>query len=160
MSTTRSTGNAGTARVSSRVTTSAQIEVPNAAALLPAGKVVSIGRVVNPQSRTVPITFAADNRVLGLAVGQSVFLHLLMNETTAAPVVPASALVDDAGRPIVFVQVEGESFERRPVTVSARQGDLVQVNGVKAGEHVVTKGAHLVRLASLSTSVPAHGHVH
>ena len=115
---------------------------------------------LNPQSRTVPITFAADNRVLGLAVGQSVFLHLLMNETKPAPVVPASAIVDDAGRPIVFVQVEGESFERRPVTVGAREGELVQVSGVKPGEHVVTKGAHLVRLASLSTSVPAHGHVH
>jgi len=143
-----------------RMTTSAQIEIPNAGAMLPAGKVISIGRVVDPQSRTVPISFAADNRVLGLAVGQSVFLHLLMNETAPAPVIPSSAIVDDAGRPIVFVQVEGESFERRPITVGARQGELVQVSGIKAGEHVVTKGAHLVRLASLSTSVPAHGHVH
>ena len=143
-----------------RMTTSAQIEIPNAGAMLPAGRVISIGRVVDPQSRTVPISFAADNRVLGLAVGQSVFLHLLMNETAPAPVIPSSAIVDDAGRPIVFVQVEGESFERRPITVGARQGELVQVSGIKAGEHVVTKGAHLVRLASLSTSVPAHGHVH
>ena len=143
-----------------RSTTTAQIEAPNATSMLPAGKIVSVGRVVDPQSRTVPIRFAADNRVLGLAVGQSVFLHLLMNETKPAPVVPASALVDDAGRPIVFVQAEGESFERRPVTVGAREGEFVQVTGVKAGEHIVTRGAHLVRLASLSTSVPAHGHVH
>ena len=143
-----------------RATTSAQIEAPNATSMLQAGKLVSVGRVVDPQSRTVPIRFAADNRVLGLAVGQSVFLHLLMNETKPAPVVPASALVDDAGRPIVFVQAEGESFERRPVTVGAREGEFVQVTGVKAGEHIVTRGAHFVRLASLSTSVPAHGHVH
>lgn len=143
-----------------RVATSAQIEIPNAPATLSAGKLVSIGRVVNSQSRTVPITFAADNRVLGLAVGQSVFLHLLMNQTAPAPVIPASALVDDAGRSIVFVQAEGESFERRPVSVTAREGDLVQVRGLKAGEHIVTEGAHLVRLASLSTSVPAHGHAH
>lgn len=143
-----------------RLTSSAKIEVPGGAAILPAGKLVSIGRVLDPQSRTVPITFAADNRALGLAVGQSVFLHLLMNETAPAPVLPASAIVDDAGRPIVFVQVEGESFERRPVTVGAREGDMVQITGVKPGEHVVTRGAHLVRLASLSTSVPAHGHVH
>jgi membrane fusion protein, heavy metal efflux system len=143
-----------------RVASGAQIEVPNANATLPAGKLVTVGRVVNPQTRTVPITFVADNRVLGLAVGQSVFLHLLMNETKPAPVIPASALVDDAGRPIVFVQTEGESFERRPVTVGAREGELVQVSGVKPGEHIVTKGAHLVRLASLSTSVPTHGHVH
>lgn len=143
-----------------RLANAATIEAPGAAAMLPAGKLVSIGRVVDARTRTVPITFAADNRLLGLAVGQSVFLHLLMNETSSAPVLPASAIVDDAGRPIVFVQIQGEAFERRPVTVGARQGDVVQVTGVKAGEHVVTKGAHLVRLAALSTSVPAHGHVH
>jgi cobalt-zinc-cadmium efflux system membrane fusion protein len=33
-------------------------------------------------------------------------------------------------------------------------------SGVKAGERVVTTGAYLVRLASLSTQVPSHGHVH
>jgi multidrug efflux pump subunit AcrA (membrane-fusion protein) len=61
----------------------------------------------------------------------------------------------------VFVQIAGETFERRPVTLGARAGELVQIaEGVKPGERVVTKGAYLVRLASLSTSVPAHGHVH
>ena len=37
---------------------------------------------------------------------------------------------------------------------------FVAVDGVKAGERVVVRGAPLVRLASLSTQVPAHGHVH
>jgi hypothetical protein len=38
---------------------------------------------------------------------------------------------------------------------------MVQVlEGVKAGERVVTRGAHLIRLASMSSAVPAHGHVH
>jgi hypothetical protein len=61
----------------------------------------------------------------------------------------------------VFVQTEGESLERPPVTHGARTGDVIQVlNGVNAGERVVTTGAYLVRLASLSTQVPAHGHVH
>ena len=84
-----------------------------------------------------------------------------MDATAARPAVPAAALIDDAGRPIVFVQREGETFERRAVTVGPRSGDLVQIiEGVKPGERVVTKGAYLVRLASLSTSVPAHGHVH
>jgi multidrug efflux pump subunit AcrA (membrane-fusion protein) len=69
--------------------------------------------------------------------------------------------VDDAGRPIVFVQTEGESFVRRPVTLGAREGGIVQVkHGIRAGERVVTKGAALIRLASMSSQVPAHGHVH
>jgi membrane fusion protein, heavy metal efflux system len=139
----------------------AELEVPGHDSRVPAGRLASVGRVLDPATRTVPITFALDNSTLRLAVGQAVFLHLLMDEAASQPVVPASALVDDAGRPIVFVQREGEAFERRPVTLGARSGSVVQVtSGVKAGERVVTTGAYLVRLASLSTQVPSHGHVH
>jgi membrane fusion protein, heavy metal efflux system len=144
-----------------RLVSAAEIEVPGHEGRVPAGRLASLGKVLDPQSRTVPITFAFDNRALGLPVGQAVSLHLLMDTTAPRPVVPAAAIVDDAGRPIVFVQREGETFDRRAVTLGARAGDLVQITeGVRAGDRVVTKGAYLVRLASLSTSVPAHGHVH
>jgi cobalt-zinc-cadmium efflux system membrane fusion protein len=144
-----------------RRATAAELEVPGNDVRVPAGTLASVGRVLDPATRTVPITFALDNSALGLVVGQAVFLHLLMDEAESQPVVPASALVDDAGRPIVFVQREGEAFERRPVTLGARSGSVVQVtSGVRAGERVVTTGAYLVRLASLSTQVPSHGHVH
>ena len=139
----------------------AEIEIAGQPDRVPTGRLVSVGKVLDPQSRTLPITFAFDNQTIGLPVGQAAFLHLLMESTQARPVVPVAAIVDDAGRPIVFVQREGETFERRAVTLGARSGDLVQVTeGVKVGDRVVTKGAYLVRLASLSTSVPAHGHVH
>jgi RND family efflux transporter MFP subunit len=144
-----------------RLIAAAEIEVPGHENRVPAGRLASVGRVLDPQSRTLPITFVFDNRTFGFPVGQVVFLHLLMNTTSPRPVVPAAAVVDDAGRPIVFVQQGGEAFERRAVTLGARTGDVVQiVDGIKPGERVVTKGAYLVRLASLSTSVPAHGHVH
>jgi RND family efflux transporter MFP subunit len=144
-----------------RAVSAAEIEVPGRQERVAAGRLAGIGKVLDPQSRTLPITFALDNRALGLPVGQSVFLHLLMETTAPRPVVPAAAIVDDAGRPIVFVQREGETFERRAVTLGLRTGDLVQItDGVTPGDRVVTRGAYLVRLASLSTSVPAHGHVH
>jgi membrane fusion protein, heavy metal efflux system len=144
-----------------RLVSAAEMEVPGHEGRVPAGRLASVGKVLDPQARTLPITFAFDNRALGLPVGQGVFLHLLMNTTAPRPVVPAAAVVDDAGRPIVFVQREGETFERRAVTLGARSGDHIQImEGVKAGDRVVTKGAYLVRLASLSTAVPAHGHVH
>lgn len=139
----------------------AELEVPGHETRTAAGRLISLGRVLDPATRTVPITFAFDNDTWGLAIGQAVFLHLSLDEVPARPVVPTSALVDDAGRPIVFVQREGEAFERRPVTLGARSGSLVQVtSGISAGERVVTTGAYLVRLASLSTQVPSHGHVH
>ena len=144
-----------------RLARAAELEVTGQPPRIPTGRLVNVGKVLDPQSRTLPITFAFDNTTLGLPVGQAVFLHLLMDTTAARPVVPSAAIVDDAGRPIVFVQREGETFERRAVTLGPRSGDLVQITeGVKPGDRVVTKGAYLVRLASLSTSVPAHGHVH
>jgi cobalt-zinc-cadmium efflux system membrane fusion protein len=144
-----------------RAAKTAELEVPGRDARVPTGRLIGAGQVLDAQSRTLPITFALDNRASALPVGQTVFLHLQLETSTAKPVVPAGAVVDDAGRPIVFVQSEGETFERRAVTLGPRTGDLVQVvDGIEAGERVVTKGAYLVRLASLSTSVPAHGHVH
>ncbi len=142
-------------------TTGAEIEVAGREPVPIQGRAATLGKVLDPETRTLPIAFALDNRALRLPLGQSVFLRLLMEETKSTPVIPVSAVIDDAGRPIVFVQTSGESFERRPVTLGVRQADVVQVlEGVKPGERIVSKGAHLVRLASLSTQVPAHGHVH
>ena len=126
-----------------RTVTSAEIEIAGQPDRVPVGKLVSLGRVLDPASRTLPITFTFDNTRLALPVGQTVVLYLLTNATTSSPVVPSAAVVDDAGRPIVFVQREGESFERRAVTVGIRSGGLVQVtDGLKPGERVVTKGAY------------------
>lgn len=144
-----------------RLVRDAELEIAGQSDRVPVGRLVNLGRVLDSRSRTLPITFALENRMLALPVGQAVFVHLLMDPTAARPVVPAAAIVDDAGRPIVFVQRAGETFERRAVTLGARSGDVVQIaEGVKAGDRVVTRGAYLVRLAALSTSVPAHGHVH
>jgi membrane fusion protein, heavy metal efflux system len=139
----------------------AELEVPGQNRRTPLGRRVGIGAVLQPESRTLPIAFAFDNRAGAVAVGQAVALHVLLAEAPPRPIVPAAAVVDDAGRPIVFVQRDGETFERRPVTLGPRTGGRVQIlEGVAPGERVVTTGAYLVRLASLSTSVPAHGHAH
>ncbi len=75
--------------------------------------------------------------------------------------VPDSALVEEGGRFIVFVQLGGETFDKRDVTLGLRDGNWVQVlAGLKEGERIVTKGAYAIRLASVSGVIPAHGHAH
>ena len=142
-------------------TVAAEIEVAGREPIPIQGRATTLGKVLDAETRTLAIIFAFDNRTIRLPLGQSVFLRLLMENTAPHVVIPVTSVVDDAGRPVVFVQTGGESFERRPVTLGVRESAVVQVlEGVKAGERIVSKGAHLVRLASLSTQVPAHGHVH
>jgi multidrug efflux pump subunit AcrA (membrane-fusion protein) len=107
------------------------------------------------------VVYQLDNRDRKVAIHQALSVRLLTKASNVAPAVPESALVDDAGRPIVFVQASGEGFIRRPVKVGIREGGYVEVTeGVFPGERVVVRGAHLVRLATMSSQVPAHGHVH
>ena len=56
---------------------------------------------------------------------------LLAGEREASSI-PASALVDDGGVPVVYVQLEGESFARQEVQVRSRQGDALLVDGLIA----------------------------
>ena len=142
-------------------TTSAEIDVPGLPTPLKSTRLLSVGRVVDPQKRSVPITFELARPPSGVAVGQGVTLRLITAPAGAEVAVPADAIVDDGGQSVVFVQTGGERFERRPVRVGgAREGGLVQVTGLEAGERIVTRGAHLVRLAALSPQTPGHGHVH
>jgi multidrug efflux pump subunit AcrA (membrane-fusion protein) len=117
--------------------------------------------VIDPVSRTVEIRFAFDNRGSRLRLGNALTLRMLVGEGVERTAVPESAVVDDGGRPVVFVQTGGESFERRPVRLGGKAGGYVHVaEGVEPGERVVDRGAYLVRLAAMSTQIPAHGHVH
>ena len=125
------------------------------------GEAVAVGSVIDPDTRTVEVRYSLDNRDHRLPVGRNVRLRLFLGEPEELPAVPQSAVVDDGGRPVVFVQIDGESFERRPVQLGSSEGGFVHVvDGVAPGERVVSEGAYLVRLAALSTQIPAHGHVH
>ena len=82
-------------------------------------------------------------------------------ETSRGLAVPQSAIVDDKGIAVAFVQTEGEKFERRELELGLKSDGWAEVkSGLKADERVVTKGAYRVHLGSLSTSLPAHGHAH
>ncbi len=88
-------------------------------------------------------------------------VQLAVGTTTESLVVPASCLMEDYGYYSVMVQLSGERFERRNVTIGKRNGSEVEIaRGLSLGEVVVTKGAYQVKMASMSGQAPAHGHTH
>lgn len=128
---------------------------------IPLSRPIAIGRVLDPRTRTVDVRFELDNRAASLPVGRSVTVRLFSGAEEAGTAIPESAIVDDAGSPVAFVQTGGESFERRPLRLGSRDGGFVRIlEGVAPGERVVDRGAYLVRLAAMSSQIPAHGHVH
>ena len=139
----------------------AELDVPGLEVPVPLDRLVAVGRVLDPVARTVPITYELHDPDPRIAIGHAVALRLFLSAVTETVTVPESAVVDDAGQPVIFVHVAGESFERRPVTLGNREGRAVQVTGdVAPGERIVVRGAPLIRLAALSPQVPAHGHTH
>jgi membrane fusion protein, heavy metal efflux system len=126
-----------------------------------AAAVLSVGSVIDPASRTLPVIYQIPNGDGSIKVGQNARVEIQTGQRVRGVVIPVTAVLDEDGRPVAYVQPEGESFEKRELKLGGRQGDRVLVlEGIKAGERVVTGAAYQVRLASLSTAVPAHGHEH
>lgn len=124
------------------------------------GSVVSYGRAVGSNSALLPIYFSLTN-IGSLIPGQPVEVYLKSKPIQNTFVLPASALVEEQGNFYVYVQVGGESFEKRAVTPGGQDGTSVQIiSGLTAGERVVTKGAYMIKLATQSGAVPVHGHEH
>ncbi len=125
------------------------------------GRLVFLGIQVDPATRTVPLIYEAHNVDRRLRVGQSVNLYVESDRAESALAIPREAVVEEGGRPIAFVQVAGETFQKRDLTLGIQDGEWVQVlSGIEPGERVVTRGAYAVRLASVSSTIPSHGHAH
>ena len=128
---------------------------------VPAESLVSIGTEVDEGTRTLPILFRLDNTDRALFAGLAIQAHLIYDTPHTAVTVEATAVLDEDGVNVVYVQTGGESFERRPVRLGIQDGAYVEVTeGLAAGDWVVTRGAYGVKLASTSTAAIGHGHAH
>jgi hypothetical protein len=117
--------------------------------------------VIDPKTGALPVQFEVQNPGGQLLVGQSGTAVLYKRERLRIPTVPKEAVLLEAGRPYVFVQIGGERFARRYVEIATRDGDRIGLkSGVSLGDRVVTRGAYEVQLASAAKGLPAEGHVH
>ena len=124
------------------------------------GEILSISKDVEQDNPLIAV-FAEVNEDINVPDGSLTQVQIAMGSGKPTTIVSESALLEDYGNYSVMVQLSGEGFERRPITIGKRNGKNVEVvKGLQVGDMVVTEGAYQVKMASMSGSTPAHGHAH
>ena len=124
------------------------------------GRLIAYGKDIHEDDYTTPLYFELD-LTPDLYAGSFVEIYLKSERTANVLHIEKSAILEDQGLKYVFVQLSGESFEKRFVTIGLSNGQEVEItSGLKVDERVVSKGAYFVKLASMAGSIPAHSHQH
>jgi multidrug efflux pump subunit AcrA (membrane-fusion protein) len=110
------------------------------------GKVVLIGNQVEAASRTLEVRIAVDNADGRLKPGMFADVEITTTMLENVLLIPDSTLQTDGDDQIVFVALDGNKFEKRVVKLGEEQQGKVQVlEGLKAGEKVVTDGSFILK---------------
>ncbi|MCI0529285.1 MAG: efflux RND transporter periplasmic adaptor subunit, partial [Nitrospira sp.] len=106
------------------------------------GELVHIGDIINPETRTISFMFEVKNPDRKLKLGMQADVAVPIGEKIQAVMVPASAVLDEEGKKLVFVKIAPDKFVRRNVTFFSREGNQIALSqGLKPGDEVVTTGA-------------------
>lgn len=110
------------------------------------GKLILVGDVLDAQTRTVIGRVEVPNLAGKLKTGMYIEAFLAGVEERTALVVPESAIQEDAGQTIVFVQTKERVFVRREIkTGESFLGQVEILAGLTQGENVVTSGSFLLK---------------
>ena len=126
------------------------------------GKVVLVGRQVDPGARTVPVRIALANPTGVLRPGMSASSRLeVKGQSRTILAVPAAALQRVGERWLAFIPQGQYEYEMRPVGRGRDLGKEVEVvSGLKAGETVVVEGAFLLKAEAEKRAGGADEHGH
>lgn len=106
------------------------------------GSLVSVGNVINAETRTAPVIFAVNNRNEQLKINASAEIAISTGVDVPAIAVPKSALVKGGAKTYVIAHRGPEEFEAVEIRAGAgADATHTQVTaGLKLGDKVVTTG--------------------
>lgn len=104
-------------------------------------RITYIGASVDPATHRVAVRAEVANPRQKLKPEMFASFRILTNEEVQSPAVPASAIVRDGEKTMVWVEKAPRQFTRRDVRLGLEQNGLVQVvAGVQPGERLVAEG--------------------
>ena len=117
------------------------IEVPALDKASIRAKLIYVGDVVNPQTRTVTIRTEIDNQKKSLKPDMLVSM-LIKSKPLPKLAIPVRAVVRENDKDYVFVQIAPNKFRLREVVLGTDfQGRVAVLNGLEKDEVVVSEGA-------------------
>ncbi len=120
------------------------------------GKVITIGRQVEPVARAVLSRIEIHDKDALLKIGLFGTVVVVIPDPTTmplVPVVPANAVTKIDDKPVVFVEVGKREFETRSVELGhAAEGKVEIVKGLKAGDRVAFAGIFTLKSLALKST--------
>jgi Cu(I)/Ag(I) efflux system membrane fusion protein len=129
------------------------------------GKLVFVGREIDSQKRTVKVRFLVPNSDGALLPQLSASGSLEVGNQKAQLAMPASAVIDTGSRQLVYVETSPGTYAMRTVKVGS-EGEVVGdgsarwvpvLEGLTAGEKVVTSGSFLIDAEAQLRGLPGSG---
>ena len=126
------------------------------------GSILSFGKMTShEEGHYLPFYFEINNHP-ELLPGTLIEVYLSTQANTTQLSIPKSAVLEEMGSQVVFVQRSGGSYDKQVVQLGATDGQYVEVlKGLAEGDYVVSQGALRIKLASMTGTVDPHaGHNH
>jgi len=119
------------------------------------GTIAWVADTVNPKTRRITVRCTLPNPTGRLKPDMYATVSLGEGEPHPVVTVPAAAVQDIGGKPVVFVEVGKGRFARRDVTLEPERDGRADVReGLRAGERVVVQGAFLLKSELLKSQSP------
>jgi cobalt-zinc-cadmium efflux system membrane fusion protein len=118
------------------------------------GTITRIGDRLDPETRTVQVRVDLDNSAGLLRPEMYAIAEIAGAPGPAGLFVPTAAIQQLEGKPVLFVETTANHFEPRPVRSGrTMDGRIEIVEGLRAGERIVTQGSYMLKSQLLKASM-------
>ncbi|GAA3939590.1 efflux RND transporter periplasmic adaptor subunit [Chitinophaga oryziterrae] len=122
-----------------------RLQLPDGTAYAERGKIIVIDRGVDNQTATIKVRIEFNNPKDELKDGMSCVLRVLNDQSGEHVIIPYKAVVEQMGEYFVFISKD-TTAEQRKIHLGPRLRDqIVVLDGVNAGEKVITEGFQRLR---------------
>lgn len=117
------------------------IEIPALGDRQMTGRLIFVGDVVNPQTRTVTVRTDIDNSEHNIKPAMLVSM-VVQSKSSPKTAIPEQSVIRENDKNYVFVQIAPNQYRLREVTLGTEYNGFVAVSsGVTEGEVIVSEGA-------------------